>query len=524
MTERMILVRKCLILLLAAALALGSCPALGEAGGLYISDFSSDADGWYARSAGGASISILPEGALRITGRDASWNSPGRDFDLIPGGNYALSVEVRQDQADSAGFMISVAHSADGVKSYENLARGTAKRGEWTRLSGSYVAGAYDRFVLYVETVDAPDLDFDIRDFRLDAPDGLPERKPTPEPMVIEAVDALPALREIYAGQFDVGICVPKQLVSHADAMELVKSQFSIVTPENELKPDAVLDIGMSHVLARKDETAVAIHLDAAKPLLDFARDNGIKVHGHVLVWHSQTPDAFFHEGYNTGAPLVSREVMLGRLENYIRLIMEALEKDYPGVVVSWDVVNEAVDDNTGKLRGSPWLTVVGEDYVARAFELARKYAPKGTLLYYNDYNTAYFGKQNGIVHLLESLIPEGNIDGYGFQMHHGLTSPTLRQITDSVERIAALGIRLRVSEMDVTVGGSDESSFTRQAQLYGAILRLVRAHADQFEAVQFWGLSDNLSWRASQYPLLFDGNRNPKPAFWAVADPDSVE
>ena len=163
---------------------------------------------------------------------------------------------------------------------------------------------------------------------------------------------------------------------------------------------------------------------------------------------------------------------------------------------------------------------MIGEDYLARAFELARRYAPEGTLLYYNDYNTAYFGKQNGIVSLLESLIPEGNIDGYGFQMHHGLTSPTLSQITDSVARIAALGLRLRISELDVTVGSDSADSFTRQAQLYAEIMKLALQYADQFEAVQFWGLSDNLSWRAAQYPLLFDAHRNPKPAFWAVADP----
>jgi len=241
-----------------------------------------------------------------------------------------------------------------------------------------------------------------------------------------------------------------------------------------------------------------------------------------VLVWHSQTPAAFFREGYDADAPLVSREVMLGRLENYIRLVMAWADEHYPGTVVSRDVVNEAVDDTTGRLRASPWLTVVGEDYIDHAFELARRYAPEGTLLYYNDYNTAFFGKQNGIVALLERLIPQGNIDGYGFQMHHGLTSPTLSQITGAVERIAALGLRLRISELDVTVGSDSADSFTRQAALYGEIMKLAIAHADQFEAVQIWGLSDNLSWRASQYPLLFNANRNPKPAFWAVADPYS--
>lgn len=517
--------RKVMLLLLAALIAFGGVSASAEEGTtVYLSDFSAGADGWYARSMGTAQVSVLPEGALHIVGRTDNWNSPGRDFDLIPGGKYDLSVLVRQDQVDQANFMISVAHSLDGAESYENLAFGLVKKGEWTELRGSYTAGSFDRFVLYVETTDAPELDFDIRDFRVDAPEGEPEPQATPEPMVIEAVEDLPSLKEIYADRFDFGICVPKQLVSFGDAMDFVKSQFSIVTPENELKPDAVIDIGMSHVLARDDETAVAVHFDSAKPLLDFALANGLKVHGHVLVWHSQTPEAFFHEGYNSGAPEVTREVMLGRLENYIREVMAFMEENYPGVIVSWDVVNEAIDDNTGSLRASPWLRVIGDDYLARAFELARKYAPEGTLLYYNDYNTAYFGKQNGIVKLLESLMAEGNIDGYGFQMHHGLASPTMDQITGSVERIAALGLKLRVSELDICVGGNDENSFTRQAKMYAEIMKLIDRFADQFEAVQVWGLTDNMSWRASQYPLLFDSRRNPKPAFWAVADPDSVE
>ena len=327
--------------------------------------------------------------------------------------------------------------------------------------------------------------------------------------------DDLPALKDVYADRFDFGICVPKQMVSFKDKMAFVKSQFNIVTPENELKPDAVLDVGMSAVKARDDDTAVVVHFDAATPLLDWAKENGVKVHGHVLVWHQQTPDAFFHEGYKFAAPLVSREVMLARLEHYIAQVMAFMDENYPGVVVSWDVVNEAIDDSTGQLRASPWLEVVGEDYLARAFELARKYAPEGTLLYYNDYNTAYFGKQNGIVKLLEDLMPEGNIDGYGFQMHHDLS------IRDSVKRIAALGLRLRVSELDITVGADNEDSFNRQAKMYAEIMRLLLEYAEQVEAVQVWGLTDNMSWRATRYPLLFDAEGNPKPAFWAVADPE---
>ena len=213
---------------------------------------------------------------------------------------------------------------------------------------------------------------------------------------------------------------------------------------------------------------------------------------------------------------------MLGRMENYIKGVFEYLDENYPGVVVSWDVLNEAIDDGTNWLRKSNWLKIIGEDYPNRAYEYARKYAPEGTLLYYNDYNTAVQGKLIGIEKLLKSLIPEGNIDGYGVQMHHGISFPSIQMIRPAVERIAKLNIRLRVSELDVMVDNNTEASFTKQAKYYANVMKILIEHADQFEAVQVWGLCDMMSWRSSQFPLLFDGRGNPKPAFWAVADPDS--
>ena len=490
---------------------------------IYHSDFNRDEDGWYGR---GASSFRTAENTLKTTGRQSDWNSPGRDFSLIEGGKYTLSVEVLQNEKDDANFMISVAHSAEGVETYENLAHGRAKKGEWTSLSGSYTAGAYDRYVLYVETTGATTLEYEIREFIVDAPEGEPDPKPTEPPMVIGEAEIVPSLKEIYADRFDFGSAVPGSVFSNPKWMKLAQEQFSILTPENELKPDAVLDVNGSWKQVREtgDETSVSVHFNAAKALLDFARKNGIKIHGHVLVWHSQTPEAFFHEGYDTKKPYVSREIMLGRLENYISGIMQYMEEHYPGVIVSWDVLNEAIDDGSNWLRNSNWMKTIGEDYPNRAFELARKYAPEGTLLFYNDYNTAYPNKLRGILRLLNSLIPEGNIDGYGFQMHHSVGTPSDSQIRNCVEEVAKTGLRLRVSELDVGVENNTEKSFRKQAEKYAAIMKLLIEHSDQFEAVQVWGLTDAMSWRSRNYPLLFDGKGNPKPAFWAVADPNSVQ
>ncbi len=518
------------ILLLVLAMILACVPvAVAENVQVYASTFVAGTDGWYAR--GAKRTYRTTEGTLRTEGRTSDWHSPGRDFPLYDGVEYKLSVEVYQDTLDSANFMISIAHTKDGAETYENLAFGAAKKGEWATLEGSYTAGDFDRYVLYVETTGAPELSFEIKNFKVDAPNGVPEGaiKAKEPDMVIEAValEDLPSLKDAYAGKFDFGAAVPQYAFSNPLLKNLMIKEFSILTPENELKPDSVLDVNASRKLLNEtgDETAVAVHFDAAKALLEFAKENGIKVHGHVLVWHAQTPEAFFHEGYDANKPYVTREVMLGRLENYIKEVLTQTEEKYPGVIVSWDVVNEAIDDGTAWLRSaSPWTKTIGEDHVAKAFEFAKKYAAEGVKLYYNDYNTPLQPKLNGIIKLLEQLVAEGNIDGYGFQMHYSngqtaATEPSPEKILNALEKIAGLGLKLRVSELDIGAGKMTETALMKQKEAYKTIMKLMLKFAEQTEAVQVWGLKDDMSWRTGQYALLFDKNINPKPAFYGVLE-----
>lgn len=473
--------------------------------GAYHSNFSGSTDGWYPRSTGGAQLSVTPAG-LYITGRTSDWNSPGRDFHLEPGKEYVLSVNVKQTEKDAADFLISVAHSKDGVESYENIAKATAKKGEWTTLTGSYTPGVYDNYILYVETLGAGTTDFFISDFSV----KLNE---------VNFDAQLPSLHALYSPWFDFGCALGLGEAVNQERMDFYAYQFGIMTPGNELKPDSVVDTSASRKLAKQDETAVAVKFDAATPLLDYCKARGIKVHGHVLVWHNQTPEAFFREGFSVAGDYVTREVLLARLDNYIRQIMEYMEANYPGVIVSWDVVNEAVDDGTGKLRESNWTKIVGEDFVNRAFEIARKYAPEGTLLYYNDYSTPYEPKLTGVCDLLDSLIAEGNIDGYGFQCHYQTTSPTISQLRQAMQKIAAKGLRLRVSELDITIKANTDVEKQIQAARYMDLMEVFMEFRDQIEAVHTWGVTDDLSWLASQFPLLFDGQVNPKPAFWSVVE-----
>ena len=333
----------------------------------------------------------------------------------------------------------------------------------------------------------------------------------------------LPALKDLYADQFDVGCAVNEWDAANKTRMDKYAAQFNIMTHENALKPDSVLDVNASRKLVKDDPTAVAVNFSKARSLLNYCWDNGIKVHGHVLVWHSQTPEAFFHEDYVTSKPFVSREVMLGRMENYIRLVITGLEEEYPGLIVSWDVVNEAVSDGSSSLRHSNWTRIVGQDFVNQAFTFARKYAPETTKLFYNDYSTPYEPKLTGICNLLDSLMADGTIDGYGFQCHYQLNSPSQNQLTNAFKRIADKGLLLRVSELDIGISDTSEATLLRQAQRYQSLFNLFTQYSDQMLAVQTWGVTDDRSWKSSEHPLLFDKNLQPKPAFWALVDPSTL-
>ena len=506
--------KKFLVFLMALLLCASFAAAEEAAAFGYESDFSTTTDGWYARSAGSAKVSLTEEQGLLITGRTATWNSPGRDFALVPGKTYALTVKVKQDELASTTLTLSVAYTAGGAESYENLASCTAKRGEWTTMQATYIAGEYDKFVLYVEGGEAT-TSFQIKDFTCH------------EQVLKYGLAGIPSLKEVYAEYFDFGTAVTGSEVYLKDRMDFYATQFNIYTPGNEMKPDAILNVGGSSFAVRSsgDQTQVRVKFDRCKPLLDWAQENGMKVHGHTLVWHSQTPKEFFHEDYSSSKPLVSREVMLARLESYIQQVLTWTEENYPGVIVSWDVVNEAASDSGRKLRDSLWTQVVGEDFINRAFEYARKYAAPHVKLYYNDYNSEMTMKALVIRDIVDSLIADGTIDGFGFQSHYTVQSTDLFLVKVAFKEMAkrtlqdGTPIRLRVSELDVGVSANSDYAFKTQADFYDQLFQLYLQYADQLEAVHTWGTVDNLSWRAGTYPLLFDGQSQPKPAFYAIVD-----
>ena len=255
---------------------------------------------------------------------------------------------------------------------------------------------------------------------------------------------------------------------------------------------------------------------------------NGMKLRGHTLVWHNQTPNWVFE---NEAGGKVDRQTLLDRMRAHIHTVVQR----YGRTVYAWDVVNEAVTDEGEEwLRPSRWLEGIGEDYLVKAFQYAHEADPHA-LLFYNDYNECDPGKREKIYRLVKWLQERGApIHGIGLQAHWNLHRPSLDEIRASIERYASLGVQLQITEMDVSVFDHDdhrtdlteptEDLIKRQAERYGQFFDLFREYRDVITGVTFWGATDDYTWLdyfpvrdRKNWPLLFDGNHRPKPAFHSV-------
>lgn len=346
-----------------------------------------------------------------------------------------------------------------------------------------------------------------------------------------------PSLAQIYKDKFYIGVALSNIDINNTDKAKLVSSQFSSLTCENEMKPDFILDLAAT--LKNGDEECPAINMKNAEVALKFASENGLKMRFHTLVWHSQTPRWFFTEGYSTSpdAPYVSREVMLARMENYIRQVMEYMNTNYPGIIYAWDVVNEAIagSDRADGIRvnDNPWYDVVGPDYVEKAFYFASKYVGEGQKLFYNDYGTYDKTKIMHIRSLVERMREQNiRIDGIGMQDHIGLTDPNILDYQYAINKYAEMGLEIQVTELDIGNGDNSEEGQMKLAARYKAIFTIINNVVDKdlanISSVTFWGLTDDRSWLnkpdTPQYPLLFDKDLNPKPAFFAAAMDKSIK
>jgi len=329
------------------------------------------------------------------------------------------------------------------------------------------------------------------------------------------------ALKDLMPKGMVIGVALNQRQFEGGDAAagDIITRHFNQISPENVLKPQP------THPAADR------YTFDAADRYVQFGVDRRMQVIGHTLVWHSQT-GAWVFQGTD-GKP-ADRETLLARMRDHIHTVVGR----YKGKIHGWDVVNEAIEED-GSLRKSPWQVGIGDDYIARAFEFAREADP-GAELYYNDFNLEMPAKRAGVIKLVRDLqARKVRIDGIGNQAHWRLETPTLEEIDTSLVELHATGLKVMYTELDVnllpnTPRGADPAvanpyanglpdDVQRQlARRYADVFRVFLKHRDAVTRVTFWGLSDADSWLnrgRMNYPLLWDRQRQPKPAFAAVVD-----
>lgn len=307
------------------------------------------------------------------------------------------------------------------------------------------------------------------------------------------------------ANPFFVGMAVKASQLTGGSPYDIIlKNEFSSISAEYEMKMDPI-------------STASGVYnWTAADKIVTYGNSNGINVHGHALVWHNAVP-AWLKDFSGTDAEFA--------LE--VKKYITAVVTHYAGKVKSWDVVNEAVDDN-GSMRNTLFLNRMGPNYIKDCFQWARNAAnaagDTNLLLFYNDYATSNnIVKQDKVFSIVDDLKAGNLIDGLGFQMHNKYLTPTKAQIETDINRAVAKGLKIHVSELDIQVNPSNDiSTFTNERRLaqkekYKEMVQLYNAlPAANKYALTIWGMRDNDSWipystelnhTGNDWPLLYDSN-----------------
>lgn len=387
------------------------------------------------------------------------------------------------------------------------------------------------------------------------------------------------------------GTAIMLSEISDDTLMELVEKHFNAVTFGNELKPDALFNyqidgnsVPTKTITFEGEELQVPIVNDAGDSL-DFSRadamadkilawnnahpDQKIRIRGHVLVWHSQTQEWFFHENYDITKPYVNKETMNRRLEWFISSVFdhyfgEAANGKYDGLFYGWDVVNEAVIGNTYRTdkvsaaeslseirhgnNSSWWHVYESNEFIINAFKYANKYAPANVELYYNDFGETDNTKCEGIVKLINDVkSAEGTrLDAFGMQAHYNVDGFSAAQFKSVAKKYAAAAGKVQLTELDFKASSTydgtaatKESEYTKMAychkNLYEAI-KALKKEGTNVSGLTVWGVIEPNSWLHSQSdlgggasgsaqcPLLFDGNYKAKPAYWAYVDASQLK
>ena len=320
-----------------------------------------------------------------------------------------------------------------------------------------------------------------------------------------------------------MGVAVSPRALK-TDEAGLILRHFGSITPENAMK--------MGPIHPKENE----YFWRDADSIVAFAKQNHLKIRGHNLCWHNQAPRWIFT---NAAGDSVSKEVLLQRLKEHITTVVSR----YKGSIYAWDVVNEAISDKPGEyLRNSPWYRICSEEFIAKAFEYAHAADPDA-LLFYNDYNEINPIKREKIYRLVKGLKEAGvPIHGIGLQGHWAINEPSEEVLTNTIKKMAGLGLKIQVTELDISVynkehearerkTGDNDTGFTPQKEtaqiaMYKRCFSIFEKYKKQITGITFWNISDRSSWmdnfpvrERKDYPLLFDKNLQPKNAFWEVVN-----
>lgn len=317
------------------------------------------------------------------------------------------------------------------------------------------------------------------------------------------------SLKEKYKDYFKIGAAFSPPTLIYAK--DMIKHHFNSVTCENQMKYECL------------NGKPGVYNFGPADKIVNFAKENDIAIHGHTFVWHNQVPDYIFENA--------TKESLLNNLREHAKVV-----KEHYGELPTFDAVNEAIEDKTeAYLRDTKWLNIIGDNYISEVFKVIKEVMPS-TELYYNDYNECFPEKRPKIVRMLKEALADGApISGMGMQSHYNLFWTEFDEIKRSLEEYGALGLKLRISELDVSLYKEKEDPQLKWpnpeyeeklADYYRRVFEIYREYSELIDCVTFWGVADSDSWLNGfptpgrrNHPLLFDDKGNPKPAFYAVTD-----
>lgn len=345
---------------------------------------------------------------------------------------------------------------------------------------------------------------------------------PTPEPEATRPItiaqynQVTEGLKDYFPSDeyFYMGAALEASSIDNATDLALLKRHFNSLTAENSMKWSLI------------QPTEGNFNWTDADKIVEFAQANGMQVRGHTFAWHSQVPEWVFKDG----TALASKEKVLERLRTHITAVMTR----YKGKIYAWDVLNEAISDGSDVYRPeSKWQTICGEDYIFEAFKTARSIDPDAKL-FYNDYSATNPTKRDKIYGLLKKLKDENLVDGMGLQSHWNVDYPSNDLITAAFDKYTSLGIKLQITELDVSVYTSDKQTqvaYTADVEkkltaAYARYFELFKRYKSSITGITFWGIADNHTWLDNfpvkgrkNYPFLFDQNGVPKQCYFKVIE-----